>query len=890
MTEPVRTLAARFLALFRRRSLDRDLDAELRSHVDMAIDRNLGQGMSLEQARREALLGFGGLEQTKQLYRDRRGLPIIETALQDLRFAARMLRKSPGFTAVAIFTLALGIGANTAIFSVVNSALLRPLAYREPQQLYLVREIVPQLTKFAPTLRANLPDFRIWQKQVHSFDDVAVAESTSAGLTGAGEPEVIRGVRASANIFAVLGAQPALGRTFLPEEDEPGRGNVVVLTDAFWRARFQGDRSALGKSVVLDGVPHEIIGILPASFRFPAALGGANSTARLAFFSPLNGPKSYEEGLIGEFDFEALARLKPGVTPDQALAELNVVQTQIAKQANEGLDLLAALRPLEAEVVGPVRLGLIFLLGAVGVVLLIVCANLAGLLLTRVPGRTREAAIRVALGATRARVIRQMLTETSLLSLVGGALGVWIAIFAVKWFVHLAPASIPRLDEVQIDARALAFTLIASVATGCLFGILPAWRVTRFQPLDALKSGAAATTESHRTRRLRGSLVAFEVGLTTLLLIFAGLLISSLGQLLRVHTGFAVENVLVAGVDLPPQSYSQPATRLHFYDRVLSGVQSLPAVRAAGWVSIPPLAGEGSVTGIRLPGESRARAETPVANYRPVSPDYFSAMGIRLLEGRVFGPADLNRKVVVVSQSVADRFWPGRSAVGQTCVTQWGPDVSAEVVGVVDDIRTVRLDAPPLMMVYVPYWFNAISVPSSASIVLRTATDPAGAAGAVRTLIHSTDADVPITSLQPMTQIVSESVDARRFSMLLAMSFALFSLVLASLGIFGVVGYSVEQRRQELGIRMALGAELKDLRRMVLRQGMAPVIIGLATGVFAAIFAGQLISSLLFGVNAYDPITLGTVALVVTTVAVVACYIPARRATKVDPMVALRYE
>jgi len=809
---------------------------------------------------------------------------------QDLRFAVRMLAKNPGFTAVAILTLALGIGATTAIFSVVNSALLRPLAYREPQQLYLVREIVPQLAKFYPTLSANLPDFRIWQKQVHAFADVAVAESTSADLTGQREPEVLRGVRASANIFSVLGARPALGRTFNPVEDDSGHGHVLILTATFWRDRFQSDPSAVGKSITLDGVPHEIIGILPPSFRFPSVLGGADSYARLAFFKPLNGLESYEQGLIGEFDFAAVARLRPGVTPEQALAELNVVQSQIAKQANAGVDLLGALRPLEAEVVGPARRGLIFLLAAVVAVLLIVCANLASLLLARVPARMHEAAIRTALGATYARLIRQMLTETFLLSLVGGALGVWIASFAVSWLVHLAPASIPRLDEVRIDARVLLFAFGITLVTGSFFGIFPALRTARSQPVDALKSGATATTESSRTRRLRETLVGFEVGLSTLLLILAGLLVTSLGRLLHVHAGFAAENVLVAGVDLPSRSYPLPADRLHFYDRVLAGLQSLPGIHAAGWVSIPPLAGEGSVTGITVPGAPSTQAETPVANYRPVSPDYFSAMGIPLLQGRIFGPVDRDRKIVVDSQSVAERFWPGKNPIGKICTTQWGPDVPAEVVGVVGDIRTVRLDEPPLMMVYVPSWFNNHSVPTSASIVLRATSDPAGDAGAVRELIHNIDADVPITGLRPMSQIVSRSVDARRFPMFLSMLFAVSSLLLVSIGIFGVVGYSVERRRQELGIRIALGAARQDLLRMVLYQGMTPVVVGLTAGVVTSILAGRLIGSLLFAVSANDPLTLVVVVLVVAAVALVACFVPSLRAMHVDPMVALRYE
>jgi putative ABC transport system permease protein len=876
--------------LFATRRAEVDLDQEVHSHLEMLTDENIRAGMPPNEARRAARIELGGIEQVKEQVREERIGNWLQSVLCDCRYALRQLRKSPGFTIVALLTLALGIGATTAIFSVVNSALLRPLAYRDPQQLYLVREIVPQMAEFYPTLRANIPDFRIWEKEVHAFEDVAIAESTTADLTGHGDPEVLHGVRASANIFSVLGIRPALGRTFRREEDDSGRGHVLILTDEFWRNRFRGDPLAIGKTMTLDGAPYEIVGVLPASLPFPQVLGGADNYSRLAFFKPLNGMEDYEQGLIGEFDFAAVARLKPGVTQQQALAELNVVQAQIAKQANAGVDLLGALLPLETEVVGPARRGLLFLLAAVAAVLLIVCANLASLLLARVPGRMREAAIRSALGASHGRIIRQLLTETFLLSFAGGALGIGIAGFAVKWLVHLAPPGIPRLSEVHMDARVLLFALVISVATGSFFGIFPALRIARSQPVDALKSGATATTESRRTRRLREGLVGFEVGLTTLLLVLAGLLMASLGQLLRVHTGFAVDNVLVASVDLPPQSYQESASRLQFYDRVLAGLQSLPGIHAAGWVSIPPLAGEGSVTGITIAGADQTRAATPVANYRPVSPDYFAAMGIPLLQGRIFGPADRDRKIVVVSQSVSDRFWPGENAIGKTCVTQWGPDTPAEVVGVVGDIRTVQLDEPPIMMVYVPHWFNPISVPTSASIVLRTPGDPTVYAGPVRDLIRSVDADVPVTTLRPMSEVVSHSLDARRFPMLLAMLFALSSLLLASLGIFGVVGYSVEQRRQELGIRMALGAELRDLLGMVLRKGMAPVVVGLAGGIVTALFAGHLIASLLFGVSANDPITLAAVALVVAIVAFVACYLPARRAMHADPMTALRYE
>jgi predicted permease len=802
-----------------------------------------------------------------------------------------MLARSPGFSAVAVLTLALGIGANTAIFSVVNGVLLRPLAYPHPERLYLVREVVVQWMKTDPSMLANLPDFRIWQKQVRSFEDVAIAESASAILSGAGEPERIHGVRASTNLFALLGVRPAMGRAFQPEEDERGRGNVVMVTDHFWRSRFNSDPSLLGRVLMLDGAPHEVVGILPVSFHFPAAMQG---TRRLNspqdFFEPLNGPYDYEQDLIGEFDFAAIARLKPGVSPESALAELNAVQAGISEQAKQNLDLRALLLPLEEKIVGPARGGLILFLGAVAAVLLIVCANLAGLLLARVPARMREAAVRTALGATRARLMQQMLTESLLLSSLGGALGVWLANLGVEWFVGMAPVNIPRLDEVHMDVRALGFALFVTALTGVLFGLLPAWRVTRTDPHEALKSGFTAATGGRGLRRVRESLVGFEVALSTLLLILAGLLTTSMLQLLRVDTGYAVENVLVADIDLSGKSYALPADRVRLFDSVLAGVRTLPGVREAGWVNLMPLAGEGSVTGIRLPGQQNLRTEGPFANYRATSPEYFRAMGIHLLYGRVFTEADRGRKVVVISKSVADRFWPGQDPTGKICVTQWGADTESEVIGVVGDIRTVRLEDAPLQMVYVPHWFNEISVPQSLSIIISTSMDPVGSAAAVREVVHRVDPQAPVVALRPMTEIVAHSVAPRRFETFLALVFALLALFLASLGIFGVVAYAVEQRRKELGIRMALGAQSSDLRKMVLLQGMAPVAIGLAAGIAAAVLVGRVISSLLFGVGAYDPWTILSVAMVVGVTALAACYLPARRAMRVDPMVALRYE
>jgi putative ABC transport system permease protein len=815
----------------------------------------------------------------------------MATLLQDLRYGIRMLRKSPAFTAVAVATLALGIGGNTAIFSVVNSVLLRPLAFRESQQLYLIQVVVPQMAKFYPVIGANLPGFQIWQKECHSFEGIAIAEPASADLTGAGEPQQIHGVRASANLFDVLGASPAMGRDFVPEEDEAGRGRVVILTDSFWRSHFNADPAVVGRAVTLDGQPYLIAGILPASFHFPTQLGRLTSFgSRLDFFEPLNGPKEYERGLIGEFDFAAIGRLKPGVSPAQALAELNVVQAQIARQAKEGVDLKAAISPLESEVVGSAQQGLILLLAAVGAVLLIVCLNLANLLLARVPARMREAAIRTALGASRWQLFRRMLTESLLLGILGGAVGIWLGSLGVEWLVRAAPPGVPRLDEVHLDVRVLGFAAVLSILTGVLFGAVPAWRVAKSDPQEVLKSGGAAAGESRRARRLRETLIGLEVSLSTLLLIVAGLLISSMVHLLRVNTGFATERVLAANVDLPPLRYSNPEARLHFYNSLLDRLRVLPGVRAAAWVHILPLEGQGSVTGIDVPpGKS---VPPPPANYRAISPDYFTAMGIPLLRGRIFNESDRGRKVVVISESVAQRFWPGQDPIGRTCLTFWGPQEADEVIGVVGDIHTVKLDAPPVMMVYVPDWFGTLhlTAPQSAAIVIRTSVDERSLATEVREAIHAMDPEVPITALRPMSELVSESVAPRRFQMLLALLFAGSALFLASLGIYGVISYSVGQRQRELGLRAALGAQFSDLRRMVLRQGMTPALAGLVTGIAASILVGRLIESLLFGVSPWDPRTLSVVTLVVVVVAAAACYLPARRATKVDPMVALRYE
>jgi predicted permease len=810
--------------------------------------------------------------------------------LQDVRYAVRLLLKNPGFTAVAILTMALGIGANTAIFSIVNSVLLRPLAYREPQRLYLIREIVPQVTKFYPTLPANVRNYSIWLQHCKSFEQIAIVEGLSMALTGTGEPKEVAGAHGSANLFSVFGVQPMMGRLFLPEEDQPGRDHVVILTNSFWRSEFHGDPQIVGRTIALDGIPHEVVGVLPDSFHFPKdeGLGSLTRfTTKTEIFKPLGVDISHM-GLIGDFDFAAIARLKPGVAREAALAELNVVQAQIAKQSGEKLDLAADLVPLESQVIGPARRGLLFLQIAVGAVMLIVCVNLVNLLLARVPGRMREAAVRTALGATRARLVSQMLTETLLMGLGGGLLGVALAYQGLSWLVKAAPMGLQRLDEVRLDAPVLWFALFLSLATSVLFGILPAWRVAHADAQQALRSSGGRTTEGRGSLRLREVLIALEVGLSTLLLILAGLLTASLVKLLAVEKGFGAEHVLTASVNLSTANYSAEETKIHFYDQVLASASAIPGVTAAGWVSELPLEGETHVSHVKLPGVPLPPAETPIANYRFVSQGYFEAMGIPLRAGRAIQESDRNRDVAVVSQSLAEHMWPGQNPIGKLVETTAGThEHPHEVIGIVADVRTARLDEPPVMMIYISQWERPLR---KAALVLRTTGDPRAAAAAVREAIRKADSAVPIVQMRPMTEAVSASVATRQFQLELAATFAISALLLAALGIFGVVAYSVEQRRNEIGIRMALGAQATDVGRFVLWGGMTPVAMGLACGVVGAIVAGRLVRSLLYSVSATDPLTIAGVVVVVVFAAALACYVPARRAMRVDPMVALRYE
>ena len=814
---------------------------------------------------------------------------MFDTPIADLRFALRMLRKDLGFSAIAIATLALGIGANTAVFSVVDSVILRPLAYRNADRLFVIHEVVPKFSHIAPLIPVNAMHFREWRKSTRSLNQLALIGGVTYNLTGSGEPERIPAARVTPSLFPMLGVQAQLGRTFLEAEDQPGRDRVVLLTDELWRRRFAADPGVVGRKIMLDGQPYEIAGVLPASFHFPKlnhlyAMTVAEDRPQL--WKPF-GLRDNELDPIGDFNFSCIVQLKPGVSPAQALSELNVMQARIASQFPEKIELRAALVPLQDQMTGRSRTGLELMLAAVAAILLIVCVNIANLLLARATGRRREMAIRSALGAGSGRLVRQALAESLLLSGIGGVLGLAFAYAAIPLILAHAPVDLPRMDEVHPDVRLLLFTVLISALAGVLFGILPAWRFARTDPQEAMRSGARGNTAGRRSGGLRSLLVGLEVGLSAMCLIAGGLLLHSFVKLLHVDRGFEAERIVTVGLNLPGSRYSNLEKRAAFALSLLERVKSLPGVTTAGISNMLPLGGEGNNNLLALEGTNAPMLDRPLADIRQVNPEYFRTMGIPLRAGRIFSEADRERKIALVSVLTAARLWPGENAIGKRFRQGFDESPLLEVVGVVGDVRGVSLNKAPTLTVYTPYWQRFYG---QVSLAVRTAMDPLGASSAIRGAIRQIDPELPIPAFRTMEDIVAESVAERRFQMSLVLLFAVVAMLLASLGIYGVVSYSVAQRTNEMGVRMALGARPAAIRRMVLRQNLLPVAIGLGAGVCASMALGRLLGSLLYGVSAGDPITILGVAGLLSAVAAAATLIPARRATHVDPVTALRYE
>ena len=810
--------------------------------------------------------------------------------VQDVHYATRSLVKTPGFTAIAVLSLALGIGANTAIFSVVHGVLLRPLPYANPDRLVLVREVIPVVAHLYPELPVNPRHLIEWQREWKGVEQVAAMRTRTTNLTGVGEPEQVASAEVTGNLFRTLGVQPQRGRDFLDKEGQPNANRVVLLSDSLWKRRFNRDPSIIGRTIQLDGSAHEVVGVLPASFRYfrtDELVKSVTDPTKVEIFRPV-GFDPAKLDWDGDFNWGVIARLKPGVTREQALSQLTVLQASIDTKAHEKVNLGATVQSLQEAVIGKVKRGIWMLLAAVGAVLLIVCVNVANLMLARSASRARESSIRTALGASAWDIMRQMLAEGMLLAICGGILGAGLAFAGVHFLVQSAPVDLPRLDEVAVNPAVLGFAVVITLVTGALFSFLPARRVAKAQPVDAIKTGSLTVTEGRAGLRTRAALVSLEVGLSTALLIMAGLLLGSFVKLMHVDRGFQVERLISFDVSTSGARYrADEKLRAEFYRRLITNVEQTPGIRSVGLVSSLPLQGETWVDMVVREGDKRPLFENPLANYRMISPNYFATMGIALRSGRPFEEADRNRHVAIISNRLAEKVWPGKNAVGQRFRNADNEAPFSEVIGVTADIRGIALQNEPGAMVYVPYWSR---VPRDVSVAVRTAMDPISMVPALRSALASADKEVPMAKVRTMEQVVSESVAERRFQMWLVVMFAASALLLASLGIYGVLSYTVARRTREMGIRMAVGATSADLRTLVLTQGMAPVAIGLVSGLAVALALGRAVQSLLFGLSAADPVVVALVVCVLASVALVACWLPARRAARMNPVLALRYE
>ena len=806
-----------------------------------------------------------------------------------LSLALRSLTRDKAFSVAVILSLALGIGANTAIFSLVNGVLLRPLPFPEPDRLVTVYEHIPRFSHLYPKLPVNFAHYIDWRTRATSFEHLALFDVEQNSFTGGAEPELVGGIRVSANLLATLGVRPALGRDLRLDEERQGRHTVVLLADSLWKRRFAADPGIVGRKVTLDGEPFEVIGVLPAGLRLPARnsiAGFKRESLPIEYIRPFGYDDDKLKDKLGEFNYNVIGRLRPGVSRQQGFAELNVIESEISRSLEEQLDLRTLVEPLHSDVTESSRPGLLLMLSAVGAVLLLLCVNLANLALARGASRSREFAIRTALGAGRGELLRRALAESLTLAILGGLIGVALAFASLGLLVRLAPADLPKIEDVAVDWRVLLFALAVSLACGLLFGILPALRTAGSDPQEALRAGSHTSTESRRGVRVRNLLVGFEAGLSVVLLLMAGLLIVSFWRLIHVDKGFDVERVIAAKVALPWTKYKEDASRTAFFDRLLESVGKLPGVVSSGLVSALPLQGEIWIDVLGTEGDARPMLERPTVNVRFVSPGYFKTLGIPLQDGRVFDESDRKRKVAMISHNMAEKLWPGQKSVVGRCA-EHNEKKLLEVVGLLPDLRSTSLDADPVRILYIPYWQRPRT---EASVVVRTAMDPLAMASALRTSIHAIDDQVPVPEIKTLVEVMNESVAHRRYQLTLISVFALAGLALASVGLYGVVSYGVVRRRNELGIRMALGAESSDVRRMVLRQGMTPVLLGSLAGLAAAFATTRLIRSMLFGITATDPATIVVVLAVLLSVSAAACLLPAVRATKINPVESLRYE
>jgi putative ABC transport system permease protein len=807
--------------------------------------------------------------------------------IADLRYALRMMMKSPAFTAVAIVTLALGVGANSAIFSVVNAVLLRPLGYEKPEQLVSIWSTNPK--EGTKQEVASFPDFNDWRQQARSFSGMAGFATFSPILGGAdGEPERIQAGRSVGDLFSVLGVQPLLGRKFLEEENEEGKSRVAILTYGLWQRRFAGDSRVIGQQVLINSTPYTVIGILPPEFEDPMRADAGPAQLWVPLEVTAQKPEARRQDFLC-----VIARLKPNSSLRQASAEMTAVAAQLeAQYPNSNTGWSTIVEPLHETLTGDMRRPLLVLLGAVTFLLLIACANVANLLLARASARQREMAIRVALGAPRARIVRQLLTENVLLSLTGGVLGLILAFCGIHALVALGPADIPRLNSIRIDYYVLCFTLVLSLGTGVIFGLAPALTVSNPHLNDTLKERGRGSAEGSRGRRVRGALAISEIALSLVLLAGAGLLARSFLHLQHVDAGFRPDHVLTVRFSLPKEKYKEDQQLSVFYEQLLSRVVQQPGVESAAVTNNLPI---GEVDHLpmlyfRIYGRVRSlTAQLPDAEARIVSPDYFRALQIPLRRGRLFDSHDAKGtpEVAVISETLARRFFPNEDPIGKRITLHTVLEEWSTIVGVVGDVKGSALTAEPYPQIYGSY----LQSPSrSMTLIVRTTGDPLAITGSVREQVRSLDSEQPLYNLRSLGQVLSSSIARPRFNLLLITILAGVALLLAAIGIYGVIAYSVTQRTHEIGVRIALGATHGDVIRLVVRHGILLAAAGLGIGLLTAIALTRAMATLLYGISATDPATFLGVALVLGGIAFVASYIPARRAARVDPVIALRYE
>ncbi len=873
--------------LFRRRGCEEELEEEIKAHLRMAAQDRAEGGETAEQAQASAVREFGNVLLVKEVTREMWGFAWLETLMQDLRYGLRMLAKSPGFTAVAVITLALGIGANTAIFSAVYAVLLKPLPFASPDQL--VRVFEANEAAGITGGGCSYQEYLEWRRQNHVFSGMAAVQGHELTLTGRDEPMVVKVGDVTADFFSVLGVAPLAGRTFLPADGEEGSAPVAVLSEGLWRSRFGADPDLIGRTIDLDKRPFTVVGVMPGNFRFELDGRGGQLWIQVVQ-DPLFGPLTKRPG--GHY-LTAIARLKPGVSATQGQAEMDALGPRLAQQYRPGDDgwaihTISLRRVLAEDATAP----LLVLLAAVGLVLLIACANVANLLLARATSRAKEFAVRAALGAGRTRILRQLLTESAVLGLLGAAVGIGLAYWGIQGLSGLLPAGFPSVESIRMEGSVLAFSLLLSLGASLLFGVAPALFAADPRLQTTLQESAGRPGEGKGRRRARNFLVAAEITLAMVLLVGAGLLIRSFAALMSVYPGFDTRQLLKAEVSLPRFQYSTPQQWVDFSNDVLARVQAQPDLRDTA-VAVPlPLADQSSNLSFRI---ANAPALPPgrinAADFESVSPNYFHVVGIPLLRGRYFSQQDAmsTPRVAIISEALARLYFPHQDPLGRQLIFGFplDSDVKREIVGVVGDVRDTALNQAPGPMMYVPF----AQVPLwGVVLVVKTSSSASAAAHAIRLRVHEVDRDLPVTDIQWMSEAVDASLGQTRLRTWLLGLFGAMALALAAIGIFGVVSYSVSCRTHEIGIRMALGATRANVLRLILRESAKPVLLGLALGIPAALALARFLSSLLYGVRPSDPLTLAGVAILLLLVAIAASVIPARRATKVDPMVALRYE